>query len=95
VNVTLCVLLWAREGHEADLIAYEDKVLRLMPEHGGRVLHRARASGSGDEPLEVQLLEFPSEAALREYMDDARRTSLSHERERSIARTQVLRVELV
>jgi uncharacterized protein (DUF1330 family) len=95
MSLTLCVLLWPRQGHEAGLIEYEDKVLRLVPEHGGRVLQRARAAGSPDEPLEVQLLEFPSDAALDEFMNDARRTSLTDERDRSIARTQVLRVELL
>jgi hypothetical protein len=29
------VLLWARPGMEAALSAYEDKVLRLVAEHGG------------------------------------------------------------
>ena len=95
MSLTLCVLVWPHEGREAALIEYEDKVLRLVPEHGGRVLERARTTGAPDEPLEVHVLEFPSEAALNEYMHDDRRTRLSGDRDRSIARTQVLRVELV
>ena len=35
-----CVLLWARPGMEAAHSAYEDKVPRLVAEHGGRVLER-------------------------------------------------------
>ena len=38
--VVNCVLLWARPGLEAALSSYEDKVLRLVTEHGGRVLER-------------------------------------------------------
>ncbi len=42
-----CVLLWARPGMEAALSSYEDKVLRLVAEHGGRVLERGTVlSGS-------------------------------------------------
>jgi len=95
VSLTLCVLLWARDGQQAELAKYEDQVLRLVPDHGGRVLHRARTTGAADEPFEVHLLQFPAEAALNAYMTDERRTSLSDERDRAIARTQVLRVEVV
>ena len=42
---TLCVLLWAQPGAQAALSAYEDRVLRLVPDHGGRVLQRGRNSG--------------------------------------------------
>ena len=38
--VTLCVLLWAQPGTSDGLVAYEDKVLSFVPEHGGRVLQR-------------------------------------------------------
>ena len=34
--VTLCVLLWARPGAEAGLIAYEDQVLGIVSGYGGR-----------------------------------------------------------
>ena len=95
MNLTLCVLLWARPGAEDGLIAYENKVLDLVPAHGGRVLQRARGSGADGQPLEIQLLEFPSAAALDAYMTDDRRTSLAAERDRVIARTDVIQVQLV
>jgi hypothetical protein len=41
------------------------------------------------------LLEFPSAAALDEYMADGRRTALAGIRDRAIARTQVINVELI
>jgi uncharacterized protein (DUF1330 family) len=93
--LTMCVLLWARPGQDDALADYEDRVLALVPEHGGRVLQRARGDGAGDQPLEVQILEFPSPAALGAYMDDGRRTALAGDRDRAIARTEVINVELI
>jgi uncharacterized protein (DUF1330 family) len=95
MTLTLCVLLWAREGREADLISYEDRVLRLLPDHGGRLLQRARAAGKPDGPLEVQLIQFRSEDALAGYMADERRSALSSDRDAAIERTEVIRVDLV
>jgi uncharacterized protein (DUF1330 family) len=95
MTVTLCVLLWARPDAGDALIAYEDRVLDLVSGHGGRVLQRARSNGANGRPLEIQLLEFPSAAALDDYMTDGRRLALSDERDRAIARTQVIDVDLV
>jgi uncharacterized protein (DUF1330 family) len=95
MSVTLCVLLWAHEGAEDALAAYEDRVLELVSAHGGRVLQRGRTDGSYSAPLEIQFLEFPSAAALDSYMTDERRTALVNERDRAIARTEILRVNLV
>ena len=92
---TLCVLLWAQPGAEAALAAYEDTVLRLVPEHGGRVVQRARGSGADGQPAEIQFLEFPAAAALDAYMSDPRRTALAADRDRAVARTEVIDVELV
>jgi uncharacterized protein (DUF1330 family) len=95
MTVTLCVLLWARPGRDTELIAYEDRVLQLLGDHGGRVLQRARREGSEDGPLEMHLLQFPSEEALSCYMDDERRAALSSSRDRAVSRTDVIRVDLV
>ena len=96
MEVTLCVLLWAHPGRAADLSSYEDQVLGLLAEHGGQVIQRARTvAGNGDEPAEVQLLRFRSEAALDGFMRDARRAALAGQRDAAIARTDVLRVRLL
>ncbi len=95
MSLTLCVLLWAQPGADDALVAYEDKVLDLVPEHGGSVLQRARSNGADGQPLEIQLLEFPSAAALNAYMTDSRRLSLADERDRAVARTDVLEVQLI
>jgi len=92
--VRLCVLLWANPGQEPALAAYEDTVLGLLADHGGRVLQRGSVvADRGDErPAEVQFLEFSSEAALAGYMNDSRRLALAADRDAAIARTDVLRV---
>jgi len=107
---TLCVLLWAQPGAQAALFAYEDRVLRLVPDHGGRVVQRGRnsgvqpgggggvqrgqGSGTDGQPAEIQFLDFPSQAALDAYMADPRRTALAADRDRAIARTEIIDVEL-
>ncbi len=95
MSLTLCVLLWARPGAEDALIAYEDTVLEYVSLHGGRVLQRARSGGADGHPLEIQLLEFPAAQALDSYMTDERRIALADERDRAIARTQVVYVDLI
>jgi uncharacterized protein (DUF1330 family) len=95
MSLTLCVLLWAQPGAGDALIAYEDRVLGLVSGHGGKVLQRARSDGADGQPLEIQLLEFPSAQSLNDYMTDGRRLSLSGDRDRAVARTQVIGVELI
>jgi uncharacterized protein (DUF1330 family) len=95
MSLTLCVLLWARPGAEDGLIAYEDQVLGLVPDHQGRVLQRARGSGTAGQPLEIQLLEFASAQALEEFMADPRRQSLTAERDRVISKTEIIDVQVV
>lgn len=97
--VVNCVLLWARPGMEAALSAYEDKVLRLVAEHGGCVLERGTvlpgSKHDDDPPTEVQFLAMPSEASLDAYMNDPRRLAMAGERDAAIARTDLLRIQLV
>ena len=93
--LTLCVLLWAHPGAEKALTAYEDQVLAFVPDHGGRVIQRARSSGAGGYPLEIHLLEFPSPQALDAYVADGRRQALAGDRDRVIAKTEVIEVDLI
>jgi uncharacterized protein (DUF1330 family) len=93
--LTLCVLLWAHPGAEEALTAYEDQVLAFVPDHGGRVIQRARSSGADGYPLEIHLLEFPSPQALDAYVADSRRQALAGDRDRAIAKTEVIEVDLI
>jgi len=44
MSLTLCVLLWPRKGHHAELIVYEDYVLSLLPDHGAQCFSEHDAS---------------------------------------------------
>lgn len=91
--VHLCVLLWAHPGCAEALAAYEDRVLALVPSHGGLVVRRgAVTSGDAGAPDEIQFLEFSSEAALDAYLRDPRRQAMAAERDAAIARTDVHRI---
>jgi uncharacterized protein (DUF1330 family) len=91
----LCVLLWAVPGREADLSAYEDTVLALMPRHGGRVVSRVRRIDGEEGPIEVQLIDLPDEAALESYRTDPARVALAETHRSVIERTEVIRVTTV
>jgi hypothetical protein len=94
--VTLCVSLWSVPGQEAALVAYEDLVLALLPEHDGRLIARARrSSGDTDGPYETQLIQFTREAGFDAYMADERRTALAPMRDAAIERTDLQRVDLI
>ncbi len=95
MRVRLCILLWPHEGAAGALIDYENRVLALMATHGARVLQRARTDGTNGAPLEIQILEYPSQSALDDYMKDERRLALAGDRDAAVARTEILPVDLV
>ena len=86
--LTICILLWANEGCRDDLTAYEDQVLLIVQEHAGTVVFRIRTTGSDNGPDEIQVLQFPHDDALANYLADPRRTALAAERDRVVARTE-------
>lgn len=95
MSLDLCVLLWAKPHAAAALVEYEDRVLELLADHGACTLQRARTDGTDGAPLEVQILRFPSQVALDDYMADERRTALAELRGAAIARTEVIPITLV
>jgi hypothetical protein len=88
--ITFGVLLWAHPGLADDLAAYEDQVLALLPDHGGRVDARLR-SDVPEAPTEMQVITFADESGFESYMADPRRTASSDERDRVVARTELIR----
>lgn len=89
---TLCCLLWAPTGLEDDLVAYEDRVLALLPDYGVEVIERMRSERGPEHPTEVQLFRVPRQALLDAYLVDPRRLELTAERDRVVARTELFRV---
>jgi uncharacterized protein (DUF1330 family) len=93
IVITLCVLLSAIPGREKSLAEYEDRVLALLGDHGGRLIARIR---SVDGPWsEVQVIEFASEHGLGSFERDPRRLALSAMRDDSIASTVLVRGERI
>lgn len=90
-----CVLLWTRPGATDALVEYEDRVLALLGDHGGRVLHRARTDGANGAPTEVQLIEFATQDVFDAFMADGRRTALAGQRDAAVARTELFPVRTV
>ncbi|ALG86820.1 hypothetical protein ACH46_11570 [Gordonia phthalatica] len=68
---------------------YEDLVLGLLPEHGGKILARAIGPGLDGTPHETQFIRLPSQDALDAYLGDPRRDEFSAQRDRLIKRTVV------
>lgn len=88
----LCCLLWAHPGQAAALGRYEDRVLAILADHGGRVRQRAVGSGDDGHPNEVQLIEFATGRGLESFLRDPRRAALARERDRTVARTELFPV---
>jgi uncharacterized protein (DUF1330 family) len=95
MTLRLCVLLWASEGQEDTLTDYENRVLALVPRHGGDVVSRVRRIGDGAGPLEVQIIHLPDDSALRAYMEDPERLALADVHRHAVARTELLNVETI
>jgi hypothetical protein len=66
---------------------YEDAVLPLLADHGGRLERRLR-SEAGD--VEVHVLAFAESDGLERYRGDPRRAAHAHLLEASGARTELL-----
>lgn len=87
----IVVLLWPRDGREAQLHDYEDAVLPLLADHRGVLIARERvARSSAEDPIEVQIIELADQDAFDSYMRDPRRIALEDKRTEAIERTQIL-----
>jgi len=75
---TLAFVGYADPAMSERATKYEDEVLPLIEEHGGRLLYRGRRAAGQDSalPLEVHLSWFPHRGALDAYMADDRRRDL-------------------
>ena len=93
MTLRLCVLLREVPGQAAALHSYEDAVLALLSNHGASLRSRDvvddRATG---DPLEIQRIELPDEAALDAFLADPRRVAMDDRRRASIVKTQLLRL---
>jgi hypothetical protein len=88
-SVTLCAIFRIPAEGVAAFRAYEDAVLPLLGEHGGRLDRRLR---SADGRMEVHIVSFNDDAAFAAYRADERRKSRAQLLEASGASVDVVRV---
>jgi uncharacterized protein (DUF1330 family) len=99
--LTLCVVLYPNPGQNEALIEYEDLATSRFADYGAVLKQRVRttevrsAADGGTAPLEVQIIEFPSQAALDQFMVDPARVAADGLRRRAIARTDILTVDVI
>jgi len=74
------------EGVEA-YQAYEDQVLPLLAEHGGRLQRRLRNESGISEG---HIITYPSDAVAQLYRSDPRRVAATHLLEASLAKVELL-----
>lgn len=92
-DVLLVVRLWVEAGRESDYERFERDAARVLASHGARVERIVRRAGDAadDEPFEVHLVRFPSDAALSAWRDDPATRALAPTRDDVVARTEVFR----
>jgi hypothetical protein len=73
-----------------DYLAYEDRVLPLLAEHGATLERRLRTA---DGTMEVHVVRLPSQAAVEAFMGDPRRDEHRPLLEASGATMEVLRMD--
>jgi ribosomal protein S18 acetylase RimI-like enzyme len=87
--VRLAVVVDYPSGHEARGAEYEDRVLGLLPAHGGRVEQRLRTV---DGASEVQVLTFSSRAGFESFLLDEHRLALRDAYAGSTPATRIIEV---
>jgi hypothetical protein len=80
-SITLAFVGYAPAATAERAAAYEDEVLKLLENHGARLLFRGRRTPDQHEsmPLEIQLLSFPGRGELEAFQADERRQKLLEE----------------
>ena len=87
-NVSTFVLIARIPCNGVDAFrAYEDQVLPLLKEHGGRLERRLRNELG---TLELHIVSFPSDVAFQKYRSDPRRTAAARLLEASSAKLELL-----
>ena len=94
---TLAFVGYADPAVSERAVAYEDRVLPLLADHGARLMYRGRRADRDDAslPLEVHLTWFPHRRAFEAYMADDRRRALMDEYGEVFTSKQVAELETI
>lgn len=79
--IQIIALLYAGEGGKAALSAYEAKLMRILAEHGGRLVSASHPTDPRpDDPDEVHVVHFDSMDRFAAFRADPRHAGLADER---------------
>lgn len=88
-RIELTVRLW-RGGSKRQFERYINRLLKLLPRHGGRTVRRAGEVGGGPgRPDAVLVLSFPDTAAVDAYLTDPRRDDLEEVAAKAVTRSLI------
>ena len=90
-------LVFIKEGKEEVFHQFENCVLPMLSQYGGRLLYRARLAAGATlhsevgTPYEIHLVSFPSEADFQAYADDGERQQCLALRDDSVQKVLLIR----
>lgn len=88
-RIDLTVRLW-RGGSKRQFERYINRLLKLLPRHGGRAERRAGEVDAGPgRPDAVLVLSFPDTAAVDAYLTDPRRDDLEELAAKAVTRSLI------
>jgi hypothetical protein len=87
----LIVTIWLRTDDIAAFEEFERKAASIMRSYGGKIERAIRLDSAPGGPFEIHIVSFPDEGSFDGYRADPATLALASERERLIARTEIVR----
>ena len=92
--IQIIVLLYAGEGGKAALTTYQEEVMPIFHEHGGRLVSASHASEPrDDDPDEVHIVHFSSLVELEAFRADPRHAALKEKRMYAVRDTRLYQTD--
>ena len=94
-------LIYIKQGQEAAFDEFESVAIPIISKYNGRLLFRVRPTeetvieGHIDNPYEIHLTEFNSEADFQNFMKDEERKNFLHLKEQSIKTAVLIKGEKI
>jgi hypothetical protein len=101
MSIYFTQLIYLNEGQAAVFEQFEAQVLPLLAQHNGRLLLRIRPNDptiikqSIEQPYEIHLLEFASQADFEHYLADPQRQAALLLKEQAIRSTLVIQGQML
>ncbi len=97
--IHLTLTIFVKKGKEAIFHEYEENVLPILNDYGGKLIYRIRPSpadfivSEGKPPYEIHLLSFTSEQDFIAFGKDERRMKFKEQKEEAISFTMLIKGE--